>query len=112
MEDVSSTGITDPKPPTYSTPCSTEPMEIISSTETSAVGDANIFLTFLEIKQKNESLKYQVYSQFWKPTSTSQHRLLSAFDSERGRMKMEFFKLRFHFLNPQQAIRRSSSHLM
>ena len=57
LEDVSSAGTTDPKPPyTSSTPSSTEPMEIIQSTEMSAKEDTHIFSTFLEVKQKNESL--------------------------------------------------------
>ena len=72
-------------------------MEIIQSTETKSVGDTNIFSKFLEIKQKNESLKSQVYSQFWKQTSTSQHRLLSSFDSERGRMQMAFLQAKIPF---------------
>lgn len=64
LEGVSSIGTTDPKPPsTSSTPPSTEPMEIIQSTKTSSLGDINIFSTFLEINQNNESLKSQVCSQ-------------------------------------------------
>jgi hypothetical protein len=42
------------------------------------------------IKQKNELLNSSTYAQFWKQTSTTQHRLLSAFDIEKGRMHMEF----------------------
>lgn len=65
LEDVSSAGTIDPKPPsTSSTPSSTEPMDIIQSTETSSAEDTNIFSTFLEINQKNESLKSQVYRHF------------------------------------------------
>jgi len=98
LEYVSLAGNTDPKPPsTSSTPSSTKPMELIQSTETSSAEDTNIFSTFFEIKQKNESLKSQVYNKFWKQTSTSQHRLLSAFDSERGRMKMAFLQAQIPF---------------
>jgi len=46
----------------------------------------------LQIKQKNETLKANTYAQFWKYTSTSQHRLLTAFDSEKRRMKMAFLQ--------------------
>jgi hypothetical protein len=46
------------------------------------------------IKQKNELMNSSTYAQFWKKTSTSQHRLLSAFDIENGRMDMEFLQAR------------------
>jgi len=42
------------------------------------------------IKKKNERLASNTYAQFWKKTSTTQHRLLSAFNIEKGRMYMEF----------------------
>lgn len=91
LEDVSSAGTTDPKPPsTSSNPSLSEPMEIIQSIETSSIEDTNIFLTFLEIKKNNGIPKSQEYNQFWKHTSTSQHRLLFSFHNERGRMKMAF----------------------
>jgi hypothetical protein len=32
------------------------------------------------------------YSQFWKQTSTAQHRLLSAFDTDKGRMHLAFLQ--------------------
>lgn len=38
-----------------------------------------------------------MYIQFWKQTSTSQHRLLSAFDSEKGRMEMAFLQAHLTF---------------
>ena len=67
LEYVSSTATTNPKPhSTYSSPSSTEPMEIIQSIETSSAEDTNIFSTFFEIKENNESLKSQVNSQFLK----------------------------------------------
>jgi hypothetical protein len=37
------------------------------------------------IKNKNQTLTNNTYSQFWKKTSIAQHRLLSAFDTEKGR---------------------------
>lgn len=72
-------------------------MEIIQSTKTISAGYTNIFSTFLEIKQNNGCLKSQVYSHFWKQTSTSQHRLLSTFNSERGRMQMAFLQAQILF---------------
>ena len=36
--------------------------------------------------------KINTYNQFWKQTSCSQSRLLSAFDTEKGRMLMEFLQ--------------------
>jgi len=53
----------------------------------------------LEIKQKNETLKANTYAQFWKQTSTSEHRLLTTFDSEKGRMQMEFLQAQVTFPN-------------
>jgi hypothetical protein len=44
------------------------------------------------IKKKNQTLTSNTYAQFWKQTSTSQHRLLSAFDTEKGRMHMVFLQ--------------------
>ena len=72
-------------------------MEIIQSVGTSEEGDQNIFSKFLEIKQKNESLKANVYSQFWKHTSTSQHGMLTSFDSEKGIMRMDFLQAQVPF---------------
>jgi len=44
------------------------------------------------IKKKNQTLTNNTYSQFWKQTSTTQHRLLSSFDTEKGRMHLEFLQ--------------------
>jgi hypothetical protein len=44
------------------------------------------------IKKKNERLANNTYAQFWKQTSTTQHRLLSSFDTEKGRMYMAFLQ--------------------
>jgi hypothetical protein len=52
--------------------------------------DSNIFDKYKEIKQKNELLKNNTYTQFWKQTSTAQHKLLSSFDTEKGIMQMAF----------------------
>jgi hypothetical protein len=47
-----------------------------------------IFQKYDMIKKKNQMLTNSTYSQFWKKTSTTQHRLLAAFDTEKGRMHM------------------------
>ena len=44
----------------------------------------------------NELLKTNTYYQFLKQTSRSQSRLLLAFDSEKGRMRMEFLEAQIH----------------
>jgi ParB-like chromosome segregation protein Spo0J len=38
------------------------------------------------------SVTNNTYAQFWKQTSTTQHRLLSSFDTEKGRMHMAFLQ--------------------
>jgi hypothetical protein len=53
---------------------------------------SNIFDKYKQIKQRNELLNNNTYAQFWKQTSTSQHRLLSSFDIEKGRMQMAFLQ--------------------
>jgi hypothetical protein len=52
----------------------------------------NIFEKYNLIKKKNEMLTNNTYAQFWKQTSTTQHRLLSSFDTEKGRMHMAFLQ--------------------
>jgi hypothetical protein len=47
-----------------------------------------IFEKYELIKKKNQTLTSNTYAQFQKQTSTAQHRLLSAFDTEKGRMHM------------------------
>jgi hypothetical protein len=54
--------------------------------------DSNIFDKYKHIKKRNVLLNRNTYTQLWKKTSTSQHRLLSAFDTERGRMQMELLQ--------------------
>ena len=44
------------------------------------------------IKKKNQTLTSSTYAQFWKQTSTAEHKLLSAFDIEKGRMHMVFLQ--------------------
>jgi hypothetical protein len=50
----------------------------------------SIFEKYDLIKKKNEMLTSHTYAQLWKQASTSQHRLLSTFDIEKGRMHMAF----------------------
>jgi hypothetical protein len=54
--------------------------------------ESNIFEKYKEIKQRNELLNTNTYTQFWKQTSTSQHKILSSFDTEKARMQMEFLQ--------------------
>jgi hypothetical protein len=53
-------------------------------------------LSFFEkydmIKKKNQTLTNSTYAQFWKKTSTAQHKMLSTFDIEKGRMHMVFLQ--------------------
>jgi hypothetical protein len=52
----------------------------------------SIFEKYEMIKKKNQTLTTSTYAQFRKKTSTTQHRLLSAFDTEKGRMHMAFLQ--------------------
>jgi hypothetical protein len=60
----------------------------------------NIFEKYNLIKKKKEMLTNNTYAQFWKYTSTSQHRLLSSFDTEKGNMCMAF--LQAHVPHPKE----------
>ena len=52
----------------------------------------DFFQFFGEIKKKNEELKLNTYTQFQKHSSSSQARLLSVFDSKKGKMQMAFLQ--------------------
>jgi hypothetical protein len=52
----------------------------------------SIFEKYELIKKKNQTLTSSTCAQFWKEMSTAQHRLLSAFDTEKGRMHMAFLQ--------------------
>jgi hypothetical protein len=52
----------------------------------------SIFEKYELIKKKNQTLTSSTYAQFRKQTSTTQHKLLSAFDTEKGRMHMAFLQ--------------------
>jgi hypothetical protein len=62
----------------------------------------SIFEKYDLIKKKNQTLTSSTYAQFWKQTLTAQNRLLSTFDTEKGRMQMEF--LQAHVPNPKVII--------
>jgi hypothetical protein len=55
----------------------------------------SFFDKYKMIKQENELLSSRKYAQFWKKTSKNQHKLLCAFDTEKGRMNMEFLQAQF-----------------
>lgn len=54
--------------------------------------EEEIYDTFMETKRRNEVLKANTYNEFWKQKNNSQSRLLLAFDSEKGRMRMAFLE--------------------
>jgi hypothetical protein len=49
-----------------------------------------IFEKYDMIKKRNQSLTSSAYAQFQKQSSTAQHRLLSTFDTEKGKMHMAY----------------------
>jgi hypothetical protein len=76
-----------------STVFSKKPMSTPLVDQLSKVGPKmSIFEKYDPIKKKNQMLTNSTYDQFWKQTSTTQHRFLSAFDTEKGRMHMEFLQ--------------------
>jgi hypothetical protein len=52
----------------------------------------SIFEKYELIKKRNQTLTNSTCAQFWKQTSTAQHRLLLAFNTKKGRMHMEFLQ--------------------
>lgn len=64
------------------------------STATNVIGEKEetIFYTFREIKIRNEMLQNSTYAQLWKKISTFEGRLLSSFDSKKGKMHMAFIE--------------------
>jgi hypothetical protein len=52
----------------------------------------SIFEKYNLIKKRNQTLTNITCVQFWKQTSTAQHRLLSTFDTEKGIMHMAFLQ--------------------
>jgi hypothetical protein len=70
-----------------------KPTDTPPASQPSKIGPKlSIFEKYDLIKKKNQTLTSNTYAQFWKQTSTAQHRLLSAFDTEKGRMHMAFLQ--------------------
>jgi len=63
-----------------------------TGTSTSSEPEKSMMDVFKEIKVRNEALKINTYNQFWKQTSGAQSKLLSAFDSEEGKMQITFLQ--------------------
>jgi len=69
------------------------PTDTPSSNQSSEIGPKlSYFEKYDLIKKKNQMLTSNTYAQFWKKTSTTWHRLLSAFDIEKGIMHMVFLQ--------------------
>jgi hypothetical protein len=63
---------------------------ILTTKDAQEPAGLNIFDKYNLIKKKNEMLTNDTYSQFCKQTSTTHHRLLSSFDTEKGRIHMAY----------------------
>jgi hypothetical protein len=64
-----------------------------STTQPGKIGPKlSMFEKYDLIKKKNQTLTSNTCTQFWKQTSTTQHRMLSTFDTEKGRMHMAFLQ--------------------
>jgi hypothetical protein len=65
----------------------------LSTTQPGNVGlKLSIFEKYELIKKRNQTLTNNTCAQFWRQTSTAQHRLLLEFDTEKGRMHMTFLQ--------------------
>ena len=78
--------------PTTSLPYVDDTIECPISSTSQVPPQPSIFTRYKEIKLKNEALKALTYLAFWKQTATTQHRLLYAFDSEKGQFQMAFLE--------------------
>lgn len=76
--------------PTTSLPYIEEITQSHVSSTYQAPPQKSIFARYKEIELKNEALKASTYSEFSKQAATTQHRLLSTFDSEKVKFKMAF----------------------
>jgi len=82
-------------PPDTSTPSQDQQLQITQKEAyLSSEPEKSTMDIYKEIKLNNESLKINIYNQFWKHTSSTQSKLLTTFDSEKGRMHMEFIQAR------------------
>jgi hypothetical protein len=78
-------GITSTLPKKYTdSPLTTQPGKVAPK--------LSIFEKYELIKKRNQTLTSSTCTQFWKQTSTVQHRFLSTFDTEKGRMHMAFLQ--------------------
>ena len=64
----------------------------VSSSHTAEEKDFNIKYKYKQIKQKNEEIKTEIYSQFLKQKPGNRNRLMTAFDYSTNKMNMSFFK--------------------
>jgi hypothetical protein len=92
-EEPYSAKVIEGKNQLVSTPSSKKQTDIVVTTQ-SPQGSIpmNIFKKYDMIKKKNQMLINNTYAQFWKQTSTTQHRLLSTFDTKKGRMHLAFLQ--------------------
>jgi hypothetical protein len=92
-EEPYSAKVFEGKHQVVSTPSSKKQTDIAVTTQTpQGSAPLSIFEKYDMIKKKNQMLTNNTYTQFWKQTSTAQHRLLSAFDTEKGRMHLAFLQ--------------------
>ena len=63
-----------------------------SSSQTAEEKDLDIKEKYKQIKQKNEEIKIEIYSQLLKQKPGNQNRLLSAFDYSSNKMIMSFLQ--------------------
>ena len=64
----------------------------VSSTRPQSKQALEIIKTFTKIKARNDPVRLQIYNQYLKMASSSQQRLMSAYDIKEGKMLMSYFK--------------------
>jgi hypothetical protein len=102
-EEPYSAKVIEGKHQVVSTSSSRKKMDIVVTTQNpQGYVPLNIFEKYDMIKKKNQMLANNTYAQFWKKNSTTHHRLLSAFDTEKGIMHLAF--LQAHVPQPKEII--------
>jgi hypothetical protein len=92
-EEPYSAKVIEGKHQVMSTSSSKNKTDIVVTTQTPQGSvPLKMFKKYDMIKNKNQMLTNSTYAQFWKKTSTTQHRLLSAFETDKGRMHMAFLQ--------------------
>jgi hypothetical protein len=102
-QEISTTTVTTTKVKPVTLPFSSSQLKGITTTIKSTVSPLDtppsktgpklgIFEKYDLIKKKNQTLTSNTYAQFQKQSSTAQHRLLSAFDTKKGRMHMAYLQ--------------------